>query len=322
MRNKIYQHAGIFDEYAADEYIQLNKNAMITWNPPTTEEKKQEEKKYLVKDIKELFYLIDKAYNNNNNLINVDRTFNVEDSKKYEQTDFGKSLKRLLKSITSSCDKYIDKLFGNLKGTISDNMLHSSAYGCNGAYIYGNGVSEIKKLYKYLKEKDKEFKNINISDLPDFKEFKKELKQNLLSYLSQISNDNEKRDFITQIDIPEGNDTPTTPEPININALKSKANWEEYYEAANEQNRMFKIYKQNYIFEHDGENPWKHPRHGNGGGKQRGNSKITKISKKEILGKERCIYKISGDKKQYVKYKGGLITITEYKKIMAAKNTK
>lgn len=53
-----------------------------------------------------------------------------------------------------------------------------------------------------------------------------------------------------------------------------------------------------------------------------GNSKITKISKKEILGKERCIYKISGDKKQYLKHKGELITITEYKKIMAAKNKK
>lgn len=52
------------------------------------------------------------------------------------------------------------------------------------------------------------------------------------------------------------------------------------------------------------------------------NSKITKTNKKEILGKERCIYKISGDKKHYLKHKGELITITEYKKIMAAKNKK
>jgi len=56
----------------------------------------------------------------------------------------------------------------------------------------------------------------------------------------------------------------------------------------------------------------------NGGG----NIKITKTIKKEILGKERCIYKKSGDRKQYVKHKGDLITITEYKKIMAAKNKK
>ena len=53
-----------------------------------------------------------------------------------------------------------------------------------------------------------------------------------------------------------------------------------------------------------------------------GNAKITKTIKKEILGKERCIYKKSGDRKEYVKHKGDLITVSEYKKIMAAKNKK
>lgn len=53
-----------------------------------------------------------------------------------------------------------------------------------------------------------------------------------------------------------------------------------------------------------------------------GNTKITKSIKKDILGKSRCIYKKSGDRKQYIKHKGALITISEYKKLMAAKNTK
>lgn len=303
-----YQKAG-FNEQEAEEFFrqQDEKERMnpTIYRPPTTEEKKHQEKRDLIINIEKLFDLIDKAYNNNNNLINVDSTFDVEDSKKYEQTDFGESLKSLLKSITSSCDKYIDKLFGNLKADFSHNMLHSSAYGCNGAYIYGNGVSEIKKLYKYLKEKDKEFKNINISDLPDFKT---ELKRNLLSYLSQISNDNEKRDFIRQIDIPEGDDTPR---PINI--LPSQPSW--VIETAQYNQNRKKLFPDTYYDElHKDGNKWT----GQGGG----NSKITKISKKEILGKERCIYKISGDKKQYLKHKGELITITEYKKIMAAKNKK
>ena len=38
--------------------------------------------------------------------------------------------------------------------------------------------------------------------------------------------------------------------------------------------------------------------------------------KKEILGKQRCIYKKAGDRKEYVKYKGVLITVNDYKKVM------
>ena len=41
-----------------------------------------------------------------------------------------------------------------------------------------------------------------------------------------------------------------------------------------------------------------------------------KTNKKNILGRERCIYKKSGDRKEYLKYKGDLITVKEYKIIM------
>ena len=47
-----------------------------------------------------------------------------------------------------------------------------------------------------------------------------------------------------------------------------------------------------------------------------------KHSKKEILGKSRCIYKIKGDRKEYVKHKGKLITIKDYKAIIKAKAKK
>jgi hypothetical protein len=50
-----------------------------------------------------------------------------------------------------------------------------------------------------------------------------------------------------------------------------------------------------------------------------GSPKIKRVSKKDILGKERCIYKISGDRKEYVKYKGDLITLKDYKNIMKKK---
>ena len=50
-----------------------------------------------------------------------------------------------------------------------------------------------------------------------------------------------------------------------------------------------------------------------------GGKKSKKLPKKEILGNMRCIYKIPGDRKEYVKHKGKLITVKDYKELMKAK---
>jgi hypothetical protein len=41
--------------------------------------------------------------------------------------------------------------------------------------------------------------------------------------------------------------------------------------------------------------------------------------KKNILGTEKCIYKKQGDRKEYLRHKGKLITVKEYRKIKANK---
>jgi len=43
-----------------------------------------------------------------------------------------------------------------------------------------------------------------------------------------------------------------------------------------------------------------------------------KHTKKVILGKERCIYKVEGSKKEHIKHKGALIPVADYKKLMGA----
>ena len=48
-------------------------------------------------------------------------------------------------------------------------------------------------------------------------------------------------------------------------------------------------------------------------------TKTLKLDTKLIFGKERCIYKKLGDQKQYVKYKGNLVTVKEYKYIIKHK---
>ena len=56
-----------------------------------------------------------------------------------------------------------------------------------------------------------------------------------------------------------------------------------------------------------------------GGGMK--NKKVKKCEeKKVVLGKERCIYKVSGSKKDYMKYKGKLVPVSDYVKSMKIKN--
>jgi hypothetical protein len=59
----------------------------------------------------------------------------------------------------------------------------------------------------------------------------------------------------------------------------------------------------------------------------RGRSEIMKSSggskaslKKYINGKLRCIYKIAGSRKEYIKYKGHLVSVSDYKKYMIKKD--
>ena len=52
-----------------------------------------------------------------------------------------------------------------------------------------------------------------------------------------------------------------------------------------------------------------------------GGKKSKNIPKKEILGKMICIYKIPGERKEYVRHKGKLITVKDYKELMKAKKS-
>ena len=57
-------------------------------------------------------------------------------------------------------------------------------------------------------------------------------------------------------------------------------------------------------------------------GEKEGGRTNKKRPKKEILGEMRCIYKIQGDRKEYVKHKGKLTTVKDYKELMKAKKAK
>ena len=94
---------------------------------------------------------------------------------------------------------------------------------------------------------------------------------------------------------------------------EKRAEFKQILEDANLSNTM-KLKKQldNLIENIDANN--KNP---SSGGKKKVNPvKPAMNGKKEILGKQRCIYKKAGDRKEYVKYKGVLITVKDYKKVM------
>jgi hypothetical protein len=50
------------------------------------------------------------------------------------------------------------------------------------------------------------------------------------------------------------------------------------------------------------------------------NKKPSVPQSKEILGKQRRIYKVAGSRKEHVKYKGQLIPVSDYKKLMKPKH--
>jgi hypothetical protein len=221
-----------------------------------------------------------------------------------------------LKNIAINCDKYITKLFANR----SDSKWYS-AYNCKGA-------NDISKLYNYLKDEKFTEESLRKADLDELAIRKADLKRTLKSYLVKINQYPEEKIFIENLVIPIDKGINNWEWTLSLPPTVYDKDRVEYDTQINEHNKMVDKYRYNFVKE-NGYNPWNNLRHGNikhgtAGGKKSGsdNTKITKTIKKEILGKERCIYKKSGDRKQYVKHKGDLITITEYKKIMAAKNKK
>ena len=145
--------------------------------------------------------------------------------------------------------------------------------------------NNINKLYEYLKGDKFTRSHLYTIDAEGLEKTKTELKDTLKSYLIDICQDPELKIIIRNINIPDN-----IPVLIIQNNpwTKTPVNEAELYTAK-------------------------------GGG---GNINITRTNKKDILGKERCIYKKSGDRKEYVKYKGDLITVNDFKKLMKSKETR
>jgi uncharacterized protein (UPF0147 family) len=157
-------------------------------------------------------------------------------------------------------------------------------------YIWASSLTcyssnNINKLYEYLKGDKFTRSHLYTIDAEGLEKTKTELKDTLKSYLIDICQDTELKIVIQDITIPE-----------NIRVLITQNNpW------TNNPVDETALYTSK------------------GGG---GNIKITRTNKKDILGKERYIYKKSGDRKEYVKYKGDLITVNDFKKLMKSKETR
>ena len=54
-----------------------------------------------------------------------------------------------------------------------------------------------------------------------------------------------------------------------------------------------------------------------GGFRKKNNLKPTVVQSKEVLGKIRRIYKVAGSRKEHIKYKGELISVSDYKKLVS-----
>jgi hypothetical protein len=307
MKNKIYQHAGNHDDYFDQNLADMKMNPVKYFEPSIEEQ--------ITYSINFLYSLIDIVFDERKNLINRKET-TKSNYESFNQTIFGEHLAKYLKKIAKNCDRYITKLFAN-----RNDSKWFSAIDCQGA-------NDISELYNYLKDEKFTEESLKKADLEELMYRKANLKKTLKSYLVKINQYRKEKNFIENLKIPIDNGiknwewTPPSPPTVyNKEMIK-------YIDRINKHNVLSDAYREDFV-DKNGYNPWENPRHagiehGVGGEKQSGsgNTKITKTIKKEILGKERCIYKKSGDRKEYVKHKGDLITVSEYKKIMIAKNKK
>ena len=279
----------VFNEQEAEDYLKTK--PVIEYETETNDEKKERMKKDRKVDINnkvpELYALVDTTLNNRVSLVNS-TTVLIKDYKEFKQTEFGIKLIELLKIITNNCVNYIDKKLSNLSIDPFELLPQADTVYVNYIWVSSlncNSFYSIHKLYNYLKDvKFTKPKLMRITQ-DELEAAKTELKKTLKSYLITICQDPEFKEVIKGINIPENIPIPP-PQP------------NQYIDIPGDIDSIYM---------------------GKGGG---GNNKITRTSKKEILGKERCIYKKSGDRKEYVKYKKNLITVKDFKKLMKSKQTK
>jgi hypothetical protein len=213
----------------------------------------------------------------------------------------------LLRILTEDdyCTNYIDRVFKNYKNMEGryKYLVDISSYGCKNSkcisVIY-NSLSWVntKRVLDNIDIDEPEYTDV---DVPlTSKQMKGELRSQLLNIKPMTEN---IRKIIITMPFSESTYVPTS----SSNRLTSSSQKPNEY-ATKERRRLNTLKPLPNIV------PSISQHLSQVGGKARKTQK-TKV----IFGKERCIYKKSGDQKQYVKYKGDLITVKEYKYIIKNK---